>query len=110
MKKIIYLTFLLFVFVTVTITLYASTNDRMPNNVIPGDYQKVTVYKISKTSSENDSTASYTSRSALYYPMDGTVVIGGSHYGVESNPYYNENKEPTSDFRYIVGSYYTNLD
>ena len=108
MKKIIYLTLLLFAFVTAT--LYASTNDRMPNAVVPGDYQNVTVYKISKTSSENDSTASYTSRSALYYPMDGTVVIGGSYYEVESNPHYNENKEPTSDFRYVVGSYYTNLD
>lgn len=108
MKKLIYLSFLFFAFVTATV--YASTNDRMPHNIVPGDYQNITVYKISKTSSENDSTASYTSRSALYYPMEGTVVIGGSHYGIESNHNYNENKEPSSGFRYIVGSYYTNLD
>ena len=108
MKKLIYLSLLLFAFVTAT--LYAYTDDKMLNNGVPGDYQNIVVYKISKTSSENDSTASYTSRSALYYPVDGTVVIEGSLYGIESNPNYNESKDPSSDFRYIVGSYYTNLD
>lgn len=105
MKKIIQISLLLIACVTVTI--YASKNDRTPNNVVPGDYQNITVYKMS---SKNDSTASYSSRSALYYPMNGTVVIGGSHYGIESNPNYNENKESSSEFRYIVGNYYTNLD
>lgn len=108
MKRLFHISFLLFALVAATV--YASTSEGTPYNAVPGDYQKITIYKLSKTSSENDSTASYTSRSALYYPMDGTVVIGGSHYGIESNPLYDESKESSSNFRYIVGSYYTNLD
>lgn len=105
MRKLIYSLLLLIAFFATAI--YASTNSRIPNNVVPGDYQNITVYKIS---SENDSTASYSSRSALYYPMDGTVVIGDSHYEIKSNPNFNEKKESSSEFRYKVGNYYTNLD
>lgn len=107
MKKLIYLSLILLSFVTTIV--FASTSERIPNNSIPGDYMGITVYKLSQISAE-DSTASYTSRSALYYPMDGTVVIGGSNYEIESNPNYNQSKEPSSDFRYIVGNYFTNLD
>lgn len=103
MKKLLYLFLLLPSFVTAAV--YASTNEKNK-----GDYHNITVYKLTEKSSEKDSIASYIARSALYNPMDGTVVICGSHYDILSNPSYNISNELSSDFRYIVGNYYTNLD
>ncbi len=108
MKKRIYTPlFSLFCCVLIAFTAFAGTTGGIPDNTPPGDYQFISVYELTP---KNDTTASYTSRSAHYYPMDGTVVVGGSSYDIETNPNYNQKKEPTADFRYIVGSYYTNLD
>lgn len=85
----------------------AFSNCRIPENeVISEDCQNISVYEMKM---EEDS-VTFSSRSALYYPMDGTVIIDGGYYDVESNSDYDKCKEPSSEFRYQVGNYYTNLD
>lgn len=42
--------------------------------------------------------------------MGRVVVAGGAYYEIENNPSYNQKKEPSRDFQYIVGIYYTNLN
>lgn len=37
-------------------------------------------------------------------------LLGGAYYEIENNPSYNQKKEPSRDFQYIVGIYYTNLN
>lgn len=109
MKKSLYIILLTIASCMVLSSSYtnASSNSRMlENGAIQEDYQKISVYKMKM---EEDS-VTFSSRSALYYPMDGSVIIDGAYYGVESNSDYNKCKEPSSEFRYQVGSYYTNLD
>lgn len=107
MKKI-YLTLLTLVCCAISVIgMNASTNDRFHKYDIPDDYQDITVYMVSYS---NDSTISYRSIPALYLPMEGSVVIGGSHYGLESNPNYKITNDPSSDFLYVADIYYTNLN
>ncbi len=93
--------------VLIALSAIADASDGEPNNTTPGDYQFISVYELT---SMNDTTASYTARSALYYPMGRVVVAGGAYYEIENNPSYNQKKEPSRDFQYIVGIYYTNLN
>lgn len=60
--------------VLIALSAIADASDGEPNNTTPGDYQFISVYELT---SMNDTTASYTARSALYYPMGRVVVAGG---------------------------------
>lgn len=71
-----------------------------------GDFQRISVYSavIAKDS------VSYSARSAIYDPINGSVTISGSQYVIEPNDTDIEGDDSTSSFSFRVGEYYTNLD
>lgn len=71
-----------------------------------GDFHRISVYSavIAKDS------VSYSARSAIYDPINGSVTISGSQYVIEPNDNDIEGDDSTSDFSFRVGEYYTNLD
>lgn len=109
MKKVIFIPVILILAAIVLPNLARAVNSDQiydgHERSVGGDYHRISVYSVT---SQKDST-SFAARSAVYYPMDRTVEINGSHYDVQSNSDYGTSA-PSKHFRYTVGSYYTNLD
>lgn len=97
--------FVIICFMRTSISINTAAGNRMPSVNVPCDYESISIYKM-KT--DKDSII-FTSKCALYYPLNNTVSFGGCQYDIDQNPEYNT-KQPSSEFRYIIGEYYTNLD
>lgn len=71
-----------------------------------GDFQRISVYSAVFA---NDS-VSYSARSAIYDPINGTVNINGSQYEIEPNDVNVDGDDSSPAFSFRAGEYYTNLD
>ena len=69
--------------------------------------RNITVFKVVPIGN----TASYSPKSAIYYPKRNEVVVSGDKvpYNVERNPHYGQVNDVKGSFQYRVGDYFTNL-